>query len=197
MKKLEFRRVRKSFTLIEMLAVCAIISILAGLVIPIVGYAKTQTKKAKAKEEMNNLRVALRMFYQEYGYWPQTTSWTEMSSMLSGNINPYSGAAGPSFGSTNNTRSIRFMEFKRESLSSSAEFNDPWGMPYLVLMDAGNTVGAVGDAAWTDATREDGQVSNPAGGNAIQTQIAIYSFGADKTDGNGADNTDDVKTWTN
>jgi type II secretory pathway pseudopilin PulG len=182
-----------------MLAVVAIISVLAGLIIPVLGYAKTQAKKARAREEMNNIRIAMRSFYQEYGYWPHgSTSWTDLSTMLNGNVNPYTGAAAAAnaWSTTNNIRAIRFLEFKRESLDSSANFVDPWGNAYRVLIDNGGV--AFGDAGWTDAVsgRESGTVANPAGGT-IQSQVAIYSTGEDETDNNGANTSDDVKTWNN
>ena len=189
------RRTR-SFTLIELLAVIAIITLLVGLVVPTIGYTRKQAKKARARAEIDSLKIALRSYYQEYGYWPQTssTNWVELSTMLNGNIHPYSGAAGVAWATNNNPRAIRFMEFKRDSVSSGGTFLDPWDRSYCVLTDHGG--GAVGRSGWTDGLREDGQVLNPGGGE-IQAQIAIYSFGSDKTDGNGADGTDDVKSWTN
>jgi type II secretory pathway pseudopilin PulG len=189
---------KRSFTLMEMMAVVAIIMILAGLTIPTIGYAKRQARAAKAREDVNNLRVALRSYYQEYGAWPNaTTSWTEFSSMLNGNINPYSGAAGPGYAASNNARAIRFLEFRKESVNASAEYLDPWGTAYVVLMDHGGA--AVGKAGWSDDAgfvppgAEDGQLPNPAGGNRVQAPLAVYSFGPDKTDDNGGN--DDVKTW--
>lgn len=183
----------------EMLAVVAIISVLAGLVIPVLGYAKTQAKKARAKEEMNNIRIAMTAYYREYGYWPHgSTSWTDLSTMLNGNVHPYTGAAAAAnaWSTTNNVRAIRFLEFRRESLSAAGEFLDPWGNPYRVLLDNGAV--AFADAGWTDATsgRESGTVANPAGGT-IQSQIAVYSIGENETDDNGVNSSDDIKSWNN
>ncbi len=189
---------RNSFTLIELLTVVAIISILVGLIVPTIAYARTQTLKTRARSEIDSLRIALRSYYQEYGYWPipPGTNWVDLSTMLNGNVHPQTGvAAGAgSWAATNNFRGIRFMEFKQDSVTSGGSFIDPWGTSYCVLMDHGG--GAVGRSVWTDGTREDNQVTNPNGGQ-IQAQIAIYSYGPNKANGNGADNTDDVKSWSN
>ncbi len=187
-----------AFTLMEMMAVVAIIMVMVGLLFPVIGNIKEQAKKAKARTEMDNLRIAIKAFYREYGYYPQTTSWTQFSAMLNGNVDPSSGVASGAgtWPVTNNTRAVKFMEFKITSVSTNAEFLDPWGNAYFVLCDWGNGLGAVGKAGWTDTTIGDEMVNNPAGGN-IRSPIAIYSRGTDGADGNGADSTDDVKSWTN
>ena len=186
----------------EMLAVVAIISILAALIMPVIGHAKNQAKNAKARAEIDGLRMAMTAYYREYGYWPPTTgaTWTDLSTMLNGNVNPATGAAaaGGSWALTNNIRAIHFMDLKRESVDTAGNLVDPFGTTYCIIFDNGDV--AIGKAGWTDAPavdREDNQVSNPGGGNDIQAQIAIYSWGINKVDNNGANGTDDVKSWSN
>ena len=188
-----------SFTLMEILAAISIIAILAALVIPVIGNAKLQAKRARARAEMDGLRVALRSYYQDYGCWAPTfgTTWADWSTMLNGNINPITGnAAGTSdWSTTNNVRAIRFLEFKRDSVTPAGDFLDPFGGKYCFLTDNGDI--AVGRVGWSDVVREDNQVDNPNGGSGIQTQIAIYNFGPDMTDNNGVSTSDDVRTWSN
>lgn len=61
---------RKAFTLIELLTVIAIIGILAGILIPVVGSARKSANKAKSKVQFNQYAVALQQYKTEYGYWP-------------------------------------------------------------------------------------------------------------------------------
>ena len=197
-----------SFTLIELLVVVAIIMLLVGMLLPAIGYAKTQAKKARVYAEMTNMKVALLSYHNEYGYWPNTNVWSTMTTMLNGNVNPYTGvgAASGSWESNNNPRAIRFMEFKPDLISTAAEFIDPWGGPYIMLLDHGGLgcIGMIPVTNWRDFSApgvlsgpEDGMVSDPAVANSnIMSTVAIYSTGPDKVDSD-ADNItyDDIPNW--
>ena len=70
----------RGFTLIELLTVIAIIAILAGILIPAVGAAKTAANKAKTKGQFNQWAVAMNLFKQEYGYYPAIDSGNKLVS---------------------------------------------------------------------------------------------------------------------
>jgi prepilin-type N-terminal cleavage/methylation domain-containing protein len=74
----------RGFTLIELLVVIAIIGILAGLLLPALGGAREAAKKAKAGVLVNSLGLALKAYYNEYGYWPnnQTALTSDQSGCL-------------------------------------------------------------------------------------------------------------------
>jgi prepilin-type N-terminal cleavage/methylation domain-containing protein len=64
-------RVRKdAFTLIELLAVVAIIGILAGVLLPAVGTVKKKSKIAASKAQLANYVNAMQLFKAEYKYFP-------------------------------------------------------------------------------------------------------------------------------
>lgn len=61
---------RRAFTLIELLTVVAIIGLLATILIPAVGSAKTSAKKAQSRSLFNGLSTALVNYQSDYGYYP-------------------------------------------------------------------------------------------------------------------------------
>ncbi|MBV9463262.1 MAG: type II secretion system protein [Verrucomicrobiae bacterium] len=198
MRKLLCRGQRHSFTLVELLVVIVIIATLAGLLLPAIGQAKNAARKARAKEEMGHLKMSMVAFRNEYGYWCNTNNWSMMTTLLNGNKDPLTGAAAvgatATFCTANNPRAIRFMEFKPDQINAAGAYVDPWGDAYYMLVDNGST--SCGNAGWTDTTMEDGQVNNPAVANNLQTPVAIYSWGPNRTDDSGNDtNKDDIVSW--
>ena len=59
-----------AFTLVEMLVVIAIIAILAGILVPVVGRAKTKARIAAARVEMAGLETAIKSYKNDYNRWP-------------------------------------------------------------------------------------------------------------------------------
>ena len=60
----------RGFTLIEMLAVIAIIALLAGMLLPALSKARIRARVAKAKAEMLNIRVSIEQYYADYSTYP-------------------------------------------------------------------------------------------------------------------------------
>ena len=65
---------RRGFTLIEMLAVIAIIALLAGMLLPALSKARIRARVAKAKAEMLNIRVSIEQYYADYSTYPTNDS---------------------------------------------------------------------------------------------------------------------------
>jgi prepilin-type N-terminal cleavage/methylation domain-containing protein len=64
------RRRRTAFTVIELLAVIAILGILLAILIPSATAARTAANKAKTRAQFNQWATAIELFRSEYGYYP-------------------------------------------------------------------------------------------------------------------------------
>ena len=60
----------KGFTLMELLAVIAIIAILSAIIVPVFMRAKHAAKKNADISSMNELRTALQLYYTDFGSYP-------------------------------------------------------------------------------------------------------------------------------
>lgn len=62
------------FTLIEILAVIAIVVIVAGIVIGGAGAAQRKAAEAKARSEISKFEIAVQQYKRDHGYLPQDDS---------------------------------------------------------------------------------------------------------------------------
>jgi prepilin-type N-terminal cleavage/methylation domain-containing protein len=62
--------VHTAFTLVELLAVVAVIAILTGILVPTLGAARTSALKARTRVQFSQWAAAFEQFRQEYGYYP-------------------------------------------------------------------------------------------------------------------------------
>jgi prepilin-type N-terminal cleavage/methylation domain-containing protein len=59
-----------AFTLVELLAVIAILGILAAILVPVTSSARVAANKAKVRAQFGQWGTAVEAFRQEYGYYP-------------------------------------------------------------------------------------------------------------------------------
>jgi general secretion pathway protein G len=65
------RKQQRGFTLIELIIVCAMISILVGVMVPIYKIHIIHANEAVLKEDLHNMREAIDQFTQDKGKAPQ------------------------------------------------------------------------------------------------------------------------------
>lgn len=151
---------RKCFTLVELLAVIAIIGILAGILIPALGGAQLRGKITQAKSDMKTIETALESFAADNGgrycvnssgewytssctdsgdsyYLYKTESDTDAASfgIIKELCDPQS--ISPKDNIKNNMRKIRYLDPSKDydgGDSAKELWPDPWGLPYNIMI---------------------------------------------------------------
>jgi len=175
---IQLRPRRRAFTLIELLAVIAVIGILAGILIPTVSSARKAAIKSKSRAQMTGYATAIAQFKSTYGYYP--TGLTDNGTSVSGSDDFLIALSGrdpnnnnPSTGSWGNARAMRFYSFDEgEFDEDSGDLVDGFGNEIYVAVDANG----------------DGSITVPEDG-ATRTGVAIWSLD-EQGDGDVL-----VKTW--
>jgi prepilin-type N-terminal cleavage/methylation domain-containing protein len=114
----------RAFTLIELLAVMAVIGLLAAILVPTVGAARTAALKAKTRVQFAQWAAAMEQFRQEYGYYPEVGTDGKLATaadMLSfvrtlGGRNPDGSAVAAAADLNGNTKRITFYAFTEADL---------------------------------------------------------------------------------
>ena len=181
------RRSRKrGFTLIELLIVITIIATLAGLSFGAFAAVQAAAKKTQATAMISGIQNAVANYNNEYGKLPVAKggkSAREAPIETEGTFLAI--LMGADAGKKFNPRKIQFLEPKEAkgegfngvvmAGDNPRSLNDPWGNPYVVLMDA----------------NYDGKVRNPDEDNESDTQfvnqdVIVWSRGPDGDDGAAA-----------
>jgi len=106
----------KGFTLIELVVVLAVIAVLVGISVPVMGSVMAEARISRAKADVNVLAKAILKLYEHTAFWPSdndidaTANWTEPRNALAEKPpNNYPGWKGPYI---------------------TQITDDPWGSPY-------------------------------------------------------------------
>ena len=136
------------FTLIELLAVIAIISILAGLLVPVLGLARRQAGIIRTKAQFIQYAIAYEQFRAEYGFYP-TMSQNGQSFSLKDNNTVFietlmgstltGGAPAELYALQANPKRIKFYsfhfsEFGSEQSEYPGRIQDDFGNPNIVII---------------------------------------------------------------
>tara|TARA_B100001248_G_scaffold241598_1_gene208411 strand:- start:81999 stop:82496 length:498 start_codon:yes stop_codon:yes gene_type:complete len=72
----------KAFTLVELLAVVALLCVLAGIVVPVLGSVQRSAARTKSKAQFAQYAFALELYKQEHGAYPvflDTDQWVNLA----------------------------------------------------------------------------------------------------------------------
>ncbi|WDE98376.1 prepilin-type N-terminal cleavage/methylation domain-containing protein [Lentisphaera profundi] len=143
------KKVKKSFTLIEMMMVLGIIAILFGIGTAVFTIATGKSEIAKAKSDVAQLTAAVEMYYDRWGQYPDSKDggtdineefhfgeWLSKVAPIATLNNGWTGKR-PMF--------IKFKEqgfevsdedYDAETVTTGVVVSDPWGTPYGYSIDA-------------------------------------------------------------
>jgi prepilin-type N-terminal cleavage/methylation domain-containing protein len=188
-----------AFTLLELLVVIVVIAILAGLMMGAIQRARDTAKKTRALAMMNNVAMAIKLYYNEYGHWPDGDADTTADTVLdtTKNENLYRlligtnvNLSGNVSASNGNGRRIVFCQFKSSDVglvdtsynkASTGKNNviNPWGNALRISLDYNGDNQVDLSANWD--TKGTAAVTVPG-------EIAIWTLG-------GKGNVYVIKTW--
>jgi len=73
---------QKGFTLVELLVVIAIIGILASMLLLQLGVARQRARDAKRISDVNQVRTAIELYFDDNGQYPQTATHAGLGTLL-------------------------------------------------------------------------------------------------------------------
>lgn len=193
---------RQFFTLVELLLVIAIIAILAGIAIPVVGGMNKKGRETKARAEINAIVTAIKQYEADYGTLPfipddkpaddifitskdNTDKYDEVMEILM-NLRPDGADFSSAKKRLGNPKNKRYLDPPSKKVKVGSDegyyFLDPWGRRYNIALDTGYD-GKVNLAKCTDETGDNkanfggepvGTASNP---NYLMGKVFVFSYG--------------------
>ena len=178
---------RSRFTLIEMLTVIAIISILAGIAIPVAIIGRAKAREAQAKNDISAIITALKSADKDYGKMIGAgNKFLDKSLTPSGDVVTVADDAFYSMilelTAPNKNISFTFNKRKKNYLDApktldpdvtavsgneKSLYQDPWGQPYVVLINV----------------KKKGKIT--VGSRDVAADVVAYSWGPNGTDDSG------------
>ncbi|MFC1627263.1 type II secretion system protein [Patescibacteria group bacterium] len=111
---------RGGFTLIELLVVISIIGVLAALIVNNLNDARVRARDAKRKQNLSQLKTALRLYYNDYQTYPNHSGGNDDFLGCSDGITAC-GGTGNSFSTTNTTYMNQIPEFSYYAQTNSGD----------------------------------------------------------------------------
>jgi prepilin-type N-terminal cleavage/methylation domain-containing protein len=177
------RMKRRSFTLIELLMVIAIIAIMVGILLPVLARVKLQAKREKARHSVQQIAVAWTAYLSDYRHFPQDASGQTVP-VIEMDTNTMNILAGKQY----NPNGIQYFDFATNELRAAGML-DPWSTRYQVSLDNGRSGGR------SDAQAYDGTCMVPHTLAGVRRSAVSWSQGPDMRDDSTSTRLDDVKSW--
>lgn len=111
------------FTLLELLAVIAVVAILTGIAIGIGRYAVGNARVSRARAELMVLSAALESYRAAHGDYPRTNQPAQLLQALLGR-------RGPDMLPINGPARLELAKLSVAGIGDGAELLDPWDKPY-------------------------------------------------------------------
>ena len=186
-------RKASGFTLIELLVVIAIIAIFAGLAFPAVQGALDSGRKAQARNDLQQIAMAVRAYQLEYGKLPTVGNSADFEANNNRLFTVLRGAAESGEDKDKfNPRMIAFIEAKiakvpKGGIGPDGIFYDPCGKPYKVRLDSDYN------------NKVENFYTQNARFGTLNYSVIVACAGPDKTFGSGNKDTppakDDLLSW--
>jgi len=164
----------RSFTLIELMAVVAVIAILAGLVLGGAGAVRARAARGQAKTEIAAIEAGLGRYQMDFGSYPNSSGITPTGTNYPATPSSYNTAGQALFtnlwGATNyaatTTTRRQYLNVKPSMVNTSGVnyFIDPWGYAYGYYWSGSSSLygGAVPDVWSTGGQAGTGTQTNRA-----------------------------------
>jgi len=151
---------RDAFTLIEALAVIAIIALLVGLLFPAVHLIRESAQRRLAQQRAQAIIQAIKQYRAAYGMWPGQTNGADITFRQSA---PVLAAL------TNNPRGMVLFQDNELPVANDG-FLDPWNRLYVIAVD------------WNGDGRTDMTNDAPWIVTNVNDTVAVLSWGPETND---------------
>ncbi len=189
------------FTLVELLAVLAVLGILAAVLVPVVGRAQESARRAQVRAQFVQWTVAVESFRAEYGYYPNFATATAGPPPVSCRVNEVpglfvqtlsgrradGGAADLPRALAANPRRLPFLTFTAEELGAGGPhppLRDAFGNTDLVMLtdhDGDGVIVLPSPLPGVEAADSGRVLAPPAAlfpGGRVRGSVLFYSAGA-------------------
>lgn len=173
---------RQGFTLVELIVTIAVLTLLAGVLVPSVGSYLEKGKKGRAATELREIASVYNQFKADTGVWPSPTNSTEVKTDSYGltgmacfyrNTLAKQGWDGPYFNEGVMTKDgMAIATWDKDA--GGAGLVDPWETPYTVYTFASgyeNTAGGIVIVSAGPNGKVDSAAKDILGGKASEDDI--------------------------